>query len=198
MRVMNLARDIKIARKMRIMSYLGELLKNSRVTQGLSVVEVARLTGMKNLNKQIRVLKSLEEGRELFPKAVLVDRFTQVLQIAPTDVLQAISLDYAAYEAWCEKPVQPYLVIRAVPGFYLHQSLPKGCTIEEGREAAWKIVREKGFRVALVYKHGRAIYFQPDGVSFDGDTPAMQIGRTGRQQMAMMKRFAQIPKETPA
>src|SRR5438105_3316417 len=73
------------------------------------------------------IIRRLEEGSDLFPKALYLERFTPILRIEMADVVQAMSLDYDEYEKWCDTPVQPYLVLRAVPGFYLNQSLPEGC-----------------------------------------------------------------------
>jgi transcriptional regulator with XRE-family HTH domain len=177
------------------MSHLSALFREARMRAGLSIKQVARRTGFRNQPKQIRVLERLESGNDPFPKAVYLERFAAILGIELADVVQAMSLDYDEYEHACETPVQPYLVLRAVPGFYIHRSLPDGCTLEQAEEEALKMARGTRLHVALVYKRGRAIYFSPDGGRCEGGTPVMKIGRTGRREMAILRRRMKVPRE---
>src|SRR5438477_10589495 len=110
------------------MSALGDLIREARERAGLSIKETALLTGLKNEAKQIRILERLEEGKDRFPKAVYIERFATILRMDLAEVVQAMSLDYAAFEKWCDTAIKPYLLLRAVPGFYLRQDMPEGCS----------------------------------------------------------------------
>ena len=177
------------------MSYIGDLFRSVRKQAGLSRKHCAQATGFNNLAKQIRVLAAIEDGKSPFPKDTYLTRFGRILGIDNADIVQALSLDYADYEAWCNTPVKPHLRLRVVPTVYLHHSLPDGCTMEEAEEIAHRISQERRVMVWLVYARGRALIFKPDGTVAKSCPPIMAIGRFGRQAMAMAKRATGIPTE---
>ncbi len=177
------------------MTFIGDLFRSARKKTGLSRKHCAQATGFNNLAKQIRVLAAIEDGATPFPKDVYLERFGRILGIDDADIIQAMSLDYADYEAWCNTPVKLHLRLRVVPSVYLHQSLPDGCTMEEAEEIAHRISQERRVMVWLVYARGRALIFKPDGTVAESSPPMMAIGRLGRQAMAMVKRASNVPTE---
>jgi len=177
------------------MSYVGDLLVEARKKAGMSHADVAIATGFKNVTKQIRVLERIESGSDRFPRDEYLERFSRVLGIDIADVIQAMSMEYADYERWCDTPCRLHLRIRWIPGFYGYQSLPDGCTMEEAEAEALKIVHKNKMIVWVVYANARAKIFKPDGTVCEGGPPMMRIGGHGRQLMALAERMAKVPIE---
>ncbi len=177
------------------MTFIGDLFRSARQKAGLSRKDCAQATGFNNLAKQMRVLAAIENGRSWFPKDVLLERFAKILGIDDADIVLAMSLDFADYEAWGNTPVRLHLRLRMVPTVYVFQSLPDGCTMEEAEEIAYRISRERKLIVWLVYARGHAKIFKPDGSVAKSCPPMMQIGRFGRQALATAKRAASVPME---
>lgn len=176
------------------MTQVGDLFRSKRLQAGMSIKDVAVATGLKNINKQMRVLQNIESGREHLPRDVFLDRFGRMLKIDRAEVIQAMALDYAELD----KPLaKPYLTIRAVPGFYLRQELPDGCTFEEACQIARGVVREKNMQVALVLSRVRSIFFLKSGKAVEGNfAPAMRVGNYGKDALRLAKRAAKVPRET--
>ncbi len=175
------------------MTQVGDLFRNKRLHAGMSIKDVAVATGLKNINKQMRVLQNIESGREHLPRDVFLERFGRVLQIDRAEIIQAMAQDYAELDRPLAKP---YLTIRAVPGFYLHRELPDGCSFEEACEIARDIVRKKRMQVALVLSRVRSIFFLKSGEAVEGNfAPAMRVGSYGKDALRLAKRAAGVPRE---
>lgn len=178
------------------MSHLGDLIRSKREAAGLRPVDVARATGFRNLNKQIRVLTNIESGRDRIPRDVYVERFSRILGIDQAEIVQASSLDYAELARPYKKP---HLTVRAVPGFYLQQELPAGCSFEQACEIARSIVQERHMEVALVISRVKAFYFKRDGRLLEGQAaPAMRVGSYGKDYLRLAAQAARVPKEPGA
>ena len=78
------------------MSCLGELLWKTRRSLGLTIVEVARRAGYRNVNKGIRRYTDIETGSDVFPKEVIRRRFTEVLGLDEADILAAMLRSWTA------------------------------------------------------------------------------------------------------
>ena len=179
------------------MSHIGDLFRCARKKAGLSLKDCACAAGFKNLAKQMRVLAAIEDGKSPFPKDAYLERFARILGIHDADIVQAMSLDYVAYESWCNTPIKLHLRVRLVATVYAYQSLPDGCTREQAEEIARQISQERKMIVWLVYARGHSKIFKPDGTVAKSCPPMMQIGRFGRRAMAMAKRAASVPAEQP-
>jgi len=177
------------------MTFIGDLFRSARQKAGLSRKDCAQATGYKSLDKQMRVLAAIEDGRSPFPKDAFLERFAKILGIDDADLVLALSLDFADYEAWCNTPVKLHLRLRMVPTVYMHQSLPDGCTMTEAEEIARQISQERKMIVWLVYARGHAMIFRPDGSVAKSCPPMMQVGRFGRQAMATARQAASVPTE---
>jgi len=112
------------------MSCLGELLWKTRRSLGLTIVEVARRAGYRNVNKGIRRYTDIETGSDVFPKEVIRRRFTEVLGLDEADILAAMLMDFEELD----RPVAPRLIIRIMASAYAEHPLPR--RLAEGATAA--------------------------------------------------------------
>ena len=178
------------------MSHLGDLFRSKRVAAGLTLADIARATGLKNLDKQIRVLGHIENGRDKLPKYVFIERFAKLLQIDQAEIVQAMSDDYAELARPYERP---FLMVRLVPGFYQKRELPEGCSLEEAHELAREMVDQKPFEVALVLSRVRSIFFKRNGQVIPANwSPAMRVGSHGKDGLRLAAQAARVPQEPRA
>ena len=174
------------------MSNLGDLFAKSRNDLGLSPKQVAELAGYKNIDKGIRRYLQMEEGNNLFPHREVLERFRNVLNIDVADIFLAQSLDFEDLD----KPVQPYIVYRFVPGFHVKMELHADCTREQAVMTATKLACRLEVRTCLVVSRLRCLFVDPDGSIDEAiGVPATQIGSYNKQAMRLTKRVVQIPRE---
>ncbi len=174
------------------MSHLGQLFAKTRKDLRLSPKQVAELAGYKNIDKGIRRYRQIEEGNNLFPHREVLERFRAVLNIDAADILMAQSLDFQDLD----KPIQPYIVYRFVPGFHVTMELHPDCTMEQAVMTATKLASRLEVRTCLVVSRLRCLFVDPDGSIDEAiGVPATQIGSYNKQALRLTKRVVQIPRE---
>ncbi len=174
------------------MSNLGDLFAKTRNDLLLSPKQVAALAGYKNIDKGIRRYLQIEEGHNLFPHREVLTRFRQALNIDVADIFLAQSLDFEDLD----RPIQPYIIYRFVPGFHVKMELHADCTREQAVMTAKKLACRLEVRTCLVVSRVRCLFVDPDGSSDEAiGVPATQIGTSNKMAMRLTKQVIQIPKE---
>ena len=140
------------------MSNLGDLFAKSRNDLLLSPKQVAALAGYRNIDKGVRRCRQIEDGDDLLPHREVLERFRQALKIDAADILMAQSLDFEELE----KPIQPYIVHRILPGLHSKLELPPHCTIDLGLMTAKALAEKMKTRMCLVLSKIRCIYVDPN------------------------------------
>ena len=174
------------------MSHLGDLFAKTRKDMRLSPKQVAELAGYRNIHKGIRRYRQIEEGNNLFPHREVLERFTNVMNIDVADILMAQSLDFEDLD----RPIQPYIVYRFVPGFHVRMELHPDCTMDQAMMTAKKLACRLEMRTCLVVSRLRSIFIDPDGSTEEAlGIPVMRVGAYNKAAMRLTKRVSRIPQE---
>lgn len=188
------------------MGYVATLFRQAREKLGLRPVDVARRAGYKNVAKGIRRLTNIEDGSDIFPRPVIYRKFLHILGIDEWDVLQAMALDFDALD----QPVQPRIIERVIPSFYVEHELPEGVTREEAIAIARRISVERNHSVCVTLTRIRGIYIWPDGQEHEGyglpvdNLPFMEAvraqypGKTFEEQLRLFRELAKTRMESTA
>ena len=122
-----------------------------------------------------------------------MQRFRNVLNIDVADILMAQSLDFEELD----KPIQPYIIYRFVPGFHVTMELHPDCTMDQALMTATKLACRLEIRTCLVVSRLRCLFVDPDGSIDEAiGVPATQIGSYNKMAMRLSKRVIQIPTES--
>ena len=174
------------------MKHLGELFRQARKALALSATEIAQLAGYKNIDKGMRRYRQIENGNNLFPHQEVLERFRTALELDVSEIVMAQALDFQELD----KPIQPYIVYRFVPGFHVTMELHPDCTMDQALMTAKKLARRLELRTCLVVSRLRSIFIDPDGSTEEAlGLPIMSIGSHNKQAMRLTKRVSRIPQE---
>ncbi len=128
------------------MNHLSELFRQARETLSLRPTDVAHIAGYKNIDKGTRRYRQIENGNNLFPHREVLERFRTALELDVSEIVMAQALDFQELE----KPIQPYIVYRFVPGFHVRMELHPDCTTEQAVMSASKLACRLEVRTCLV------------------------------------------------
>jgi hypothetical protein len=119
------------------MTNLGAFIRAERKRRGLTLGQLARQVGYRNLAKGTRRLSCLEQTgtarADLLAHVVdtLGLNWTMVERLAEEDRQERLR----EWEAWVNEPVPMCLVVRLMAGVYARQGLPAEVTTPEKAEA---------------------------------------------------------------
>jgi transcriptional regulator with XRE-family HTH domain len=149
-----------------MMSKLGDFLRAERLKQGLSLGQLARLVGYRNLNKGARRILALE--RTGTGKVDLVVNVAEALDLQWTTIERLAEEDHRerllAWEAWVSEPVPMCLVVRLMAAVYSRMALPAWVTTPVEAEAwACEFARQHGCRVCLMLSRRQSVWIDAQG-----------------------------------
>jgi transcriptional regulator with XRE-family HTH domain len=149
------------------MNNLGDFLRVERFKQGLSLGELARLVGYRNINKGIRRITALE--RTGMTKPDLLVNVAEALNLDWEMVLDMAEGDrqerLREWESWANKPQPMCMVVRMMAAVYARKALPEGITTPEQAEAwACEFAREHRWRVCLVVSRRLSVWIDAFGL----------------------------------
>src|SRR4051794_40749808 len=98
------------------MSHLGDLFHARRVERGVTVGQLARQVGYRNVSKGCNRLRTFEVGGEVAPD--LLSKLATALEVNPGEIRLAIGEDYREWLDWANEPVRPHLVLRYMACVY--------------------------------------------------------------------------------
>lgn len=148
------------------MNKLGEYLRDNRVKQGLTLGQLARMVGYRNINKGERRITALERtgkgNADLLvnvASALNLD-WEMVLDLAEEDRQERLR----EWEAWANQPVPMHLVVRLMAAVYARKVLPEGVTTPEQAETwACEFAKEHRWRVCLVVSRRQSVWIDAEG-----------------------------------
>jgi hypothetical protein len=155
-------------------THLAEYFAHQRWKKGLSLQQVARLLGYRNLNKGVRRVLTFEQSGEIDDP--LFQKLAAMLEVDQATVNRLLQADLGDWTRWANEPIKPYLVVRLMPAIYSHVELPDEVqSVEDAERYASEVARERRLRVCLVLSRRVSVYFGDDG-SFQYASEAVPSG----------------------
>jgi len=134
------------------MNHLGNHFHEQRISQGLSLGQLARIVGYRNVSKGANKICRFERG------GIVTEDLLATLSVAlgidyPT-VERLIEQDHQehlrAWEAWVSQPVPMKLIAKLMPAVYATVQLPEDITTPEQAEAfSCEYAKQNGRKVCL-------------------------------------------------
>ena len=148
------------------MSNLGAFISTERKRRGLTLGQLARLVGYRNLNRGARRIACLERTGTTTPD--LLVNVVEALDLDWTTVERLADEDrqerLRAWEAWVNEPVSMFLVVRLMAAVYARRGLPAEVTTPEKAEAwACTFARQHRCRVCLVLSRRWSVWIDALG-----------------------------------
>ena len=181
---------------------LSRFFKRRRLALGFRPGQVARLMEYKSIvgacNKLIYFEERGEIVADLFFKLAAALRITQATIQRLLDEDQQQYLE--AWNRWADQPIEPYVVIRAIPAFPFTKDIPPECTTqEEMEEFAGDIAERLHKQVVLVLTRRLRIVFDESAANRSVheaqpgqcDGPYMRLAGS-RKKFLMGDQFRQI------
>lgn len=153
---------------------LGTFCRDRREELGLTLGELARMLGYRNVNKGVRRILQLE--REGTVKEDLLVKLAEALGIDLPTIERLMDQDYSEYlrgwEQWVNEPQPMFLVVKLMPAVYAKKDLPAEVTTSEQAEAwACEYARQDRLRVCLVVSRRLSVWIDAEG-NVEGRTEA--------------------------
>jgi transcriptional regulator with XRE-family HTH domain len=170
---------------------LGDYFRERRQQRGLSLGQLARLLGYRNVSKGSNRIARLEREGAVTPDLLL--RLAGVLGIDLGTIEDLTERDrqerLREWEEWVNEPVPMRLIVRYMPAVYGRVALPEGATTPEQAEAfACAYAREHGLRVCLAVSRRLSVWVGKDGrvearteaTPDSPNTPSMRLRGSGK------------------
>lgn len=143
-------------------THLSRFFKERRLAKGLRVSELARHCGYKNLSKGSRRINDFEASGGIDER--LFVKLANILEVDEETISRLAEQDQAEFlrnwNEWADEPVEPCVVVRAIPGCMVSPKIPPGVTTQEEMEAfASRIAEQHTKKVWLVLSRRVSIYF---------------------------------------
>jgi transcriptional regulator with XRE-family HTH domain len=169
------------------MSHLSKFFHSLRLTKGLSLGQLARLIGYRNISKGANRIRAFENSGAAHPE--LFAKLAAALEIDQATIDQLANEDRRDWNEWANEPIKPSLVIRLMAAIYVTRNLPT--EIQNAKEAiAWaaEVAKDDRKRCCLVLSRRISFWFAADGtveqvteaVPGEINTPAMFLGSKTR------------------
>jgi len=170
-------------------THLARYFAHQRWKKDLSLQQIARLLGYRNLNKGVRRVQTFERSGEIDGR--LFQKLAAALEVDQATVNRLLQEDLEEWTKWVNEPIKPYLVVRLMPAFYSQAELPDEIeSVEEAERYASEFARERRLRVCLVLSRRISVYFADDG-SFQYASEAVPGGGPNEPCMIIGGRMCQ-------
>jgi hypothetical protein len=164
----NVFRQIKgIGSKGRpISNHLGQFFVSRRLEKSLTLGQLARMVGYRNLSKGANRIQRFERGGTI-PNELL-GKLMVALQIEAATAQQLAEKDRQEYlkdwEAWVSETVPIQVVMRFMPAIYSQVSLPPGVTTaDEAVAFGQDVARLRRRRVFVHLSRRKTVYIDEEG-----------------------------------
>jgi hypothetical protein len=144
---------------------LSQHFQARRTNKGLTLGQLAKSVGYRNISKGARRIATFEAGGEIrwdlllnLARVLGIDQIT-LERLADADRQQAL----ADWNRWADEPIQPYIVIRLLAAVYSTQTLPPGLSREQAEAEAAALARRYAKSVCLVWSRRISIWFDHEG-----------------------------------
>lgn len=147
-------------------SHIGEYIRTRRCEKGLTIGQLARHVGYKNVGKGANRLHQLETGGEVHRD--LLSKLIEALGLDPAVVAELIEQDrdeaLRAWNEWADQPTRPHLVVRLIPGVYMSVEIPDDALEPIKAEAfACDYARSGGRKVCLILTRRLSMWIDEEG-----------------------------------
>ena len=147
-------------------SELGTFFRQQRLQQGLTLGQLARLVGYKNIGKGANKITRFEATGVV--KEDLLIALAEVLGIDLAQIEELMEQDrlerLRRWEEWINQPVQMQMIVRLTHTVYLSKPLPPGITIHSQAESfACEYAKKHRFRVCLVLSRRHSAWINAAG-----------------------------------
>ncbi len=176
------------------MTHLSEHFKQCRLQEGLSVSDLARLCGYRNLSKGCNKIGRFEAEGEI--ERGLFNKMAAILEVDQPTVVRLAELDRVEFirqwNEWADERIEPHLGIRAIPGVMICKDIPAELTTQEQMEAFAADIAERFHKkVWLVLSRRVSIYFNESAAkrSVQHATPGEPVNSPYMRLAGSKKRF---------
>jgi len=147
-------------------NYLGEFFRSRRVEWQLSLGQLARLAGYRNLNKGMRNILRFERDGTI--RGDLLVALAEALDIDWPVVEELAERDrqerLRAWEAWVDEPITPHMIVRYMAAVYGRKPLPDEIkTTDEAERYACGYAKDHRWRVWLVLSRRLSVWISAIG-----------------------------------
>jgi transcriptional regulator with XRE-family HTH domain len=145
---------------------LGRYFHAQRIDRGLTIGQLARMVGYRNVSKGANRIACLERGGSV-DEGLLVN-LADALGIDLPTVKELIEQDRQEYlrdwEKWVNEPVPMQLIVRYMAAFYGNKALPEDVkTPEDAEKYARDYAKNHGLRVCLAVSRRLSIWISKEG-----------------------------------
>lgn len=160
------------------MTHLARFIRLERLRQNISLGQLARMVGYRNLSKGANRLHRFEFTGKI--RQDLLEKVIAALKIDMQPVEELVLKDRDAWEQRANELVPMRLIVRFMTAVYCEQPLPAEITTQEAAvEYACQFARQHRLRCCLAVSRRLSIYFDQDG-------------RVERRIVAQLERFGPI------
>ena len=147
-------------------THLGDYFREKRLHAGLSLGELTRRIGYRNVSKGARLIQQLE--RQGITSEDLLVKLIEALDIEPRTVQALIDRDREDYlrdwERWVNTPVPMEMVVRYMPAVYGRKPLPEDInTAEQAESYACTYAKAQRLKVCLVLSRRHSVWINEQG-----------------------------------
>ena len=103
-------------------THLSRFFRQRREACRIGLGELARRCGYRNVTKGANRIQTFEFSGRVAPQ--LIVKLTSILGITSDEIRRCVDQDRADWERMTQLPIEPYLVVRLMPGFYLRTAIP--------------------------------------------------------------------------
>jgi hypothetical protein len=148
-------------------THLSNYFWQRRLQLNLRVGDVVRRMGYRSIFGVSNKIVMFEETGDI--PADLFKKMAAVLSIDEPTIQRLMERDWQDFveewDEWADQPIQPHLVIRAIPGVFIRQSLPDGMESAGDMERyATGYAKERHKKVWLVLSRRLTVFYDEDGV----------------------------------
>jgi hypothetical protein len=169
-------------------THLAEHFHQQRLCRGLSLGQLARLVGYRNVSRGANRIQTFEQRGEVHPD--LLSKLCDVLCVHRASVEMLLENDrrdfFEEWIVWANQPINPHIVVRLIPAFYITEPLPEGITSQERAEIfASERARHWKRKCCLVLTRRYSVWFDEQGIVYERtealpgepNTPYLRLGR---------------------
>ncbi|MCK9462888.1 MAG: hypothetical protein M0R80_24970 [Proteobacteria bacterium] len=153
-------------------THLGNYVREQRTARGLTLGQLAKEVGYRNVGKGVNRLRALEESGTAHRK--LLDAVVRALRLDARIVEELTLADRDERERewsqWANEPIRPYVVEKIIPGVYRDLKIPDE-HLDDPQGFAQRHAEQNRRRVCFVASRRLSVWIGEDGI-VEGETAA--------------------------
>jgi|LSQX01.2.fsa_nt_gb transcriptional regulator with XRE-family HTH domain len=143
-------------------SHVADQFRSVRLSRGVSLSQLARQVGYRNVSKGCRRIGTFEQTGQVTDDLLM--KLANALGIDAATVEELKERDRQEWERWAAEPIEPFMVIRVFSAAYCRRHLPDEINDLEQAEAwAAGVARQLHKRICLVWNRREMTYLDCKG-----------------------------------